>query len=170
MFFFSLSLPISICTDWGVSLVLIRITHPLPPWDIYIYIYICFWYSPFSWWASSRLDQSLEEVLLHHLLDVLPGAAPEHLLALQLVARVLVTREVSYAWSWAATGRAQAAPGLAVEHLAEQVEEGQQLVHAADHVQREQQVARLPGEGADREVLLRVFLRITGSRKRKWGG
>ena len=85
------------------------------------------------------------------------------------MASVLLTRKVSLAWCWAAAGRTKAAPGLTVEDLAEQVEEGQQLVHAADHVQREQQVARLPGEGADREVLLRVFLRITGSGGRSEG-
>lgn len=57
-----------------------------------------------------------------------------------------------------AVGGACAVAGLAVEHLAEQVEEGQQLLHAADHVEGQRQVARLPGQGPGGAVLLGVFL------------
>ncbi|TNN57724.1 hypothetical protein EYF80_032092 [Liparis tanakae] len=53
-----------------------------------------------------------------------------------------------------AVGGACAVAGLAVEHLAEQVEEGQQLLHAADHVEGQRQVARLPGQGPGGAVLL----------------
>lgn len=55
-------------------------------------------------------------------------------------------------------GHARATAGLAVEHLAEQVEEGQQLLHAADNVKGEHQVTRLPGQGSSGAVFLRIFL------------
>ena len=104
----------------------------------------------------SRLDQTLQKVFLHHLLDVLPSSTPEHFLALQF-GPLLVSGEGGVC-GVAGVGGACAAAGLAVEHLAEQVEEGQQLLHAADHVQGQRQVTRLPGERFGGAVLLWVFL------------
>lgn len=84
----------------------------------------------------SRLDKSLQEVFLHHLLNVLSSSTPEHFLALQLVALFLATERgrggvsgiVAEGGTWAATD-------FAVENMAEQVKERQQLLHAADDVQ-----------------------------------
>lgn len=104
----------------------------------------------------SRLDKTLEKVFLHHLLDVLSSSAPEDLLALQFVA-LLVAGEGGVC-GVVAEGGAWAAAGLAVEHLAEQVEEGQKLLHAADHVQGQHQVTWLPGQGPGGAVFLWVFL------------
>lgn len=81
----------------------------------------------------SRLDKSLKKVFFHHLLDVLSSSTPEDFLALQFVA-FLVAGEGGV-WGVVCEGRTWAAAGLAVEHLAEQVEEGKQLFHAADHIQ-----------------------------------
>lgn len=104
----------------------------------------------------SRLDKALEKVFFHHLLDVLSSSAPEHFLALQFVA-FLVAGEGGVC-GVAAVGWTCAAADLAVEHLAEQVEERQQLLHAADHVQGQHQVTGLPGQGSGGAVLLWVFL------------
>lgn len=63
----------------------------------------------------------------------------------------------------------KAAAGLAVENLAEQVEEGQQLVYAADDVKGEHQVTGVPRQGFGGAILLGVFLwtRGNGLKKRK---
>lgn len=52
----------------------------------------------------------------------------------------------------------KAAAGLAVKNLAEQVEEGQQLVYAANDVEGEHQVTALPRQGFGGAILLGVFL------------
>lgn len=71
-------------------------------------------------------------------------------------------------------GGTRAAAGLAAENLAEKVEERQQLLDAADHVEGQHEVTRLPGQGSGGAVLLRVFLgegyRIDklGIQKNKW--
>lgn len=104
----------------------------------------------------SRLDEALQKVFLHHFLDVLPGSTPEDLLALQFVA-VFVAGEGGVCGA-EGVGQAWPAAGLTVEHLTEQVEEGQQLLHAADHIEGQHQVTWFPGQGPSGAVLLWVFL------------
>lgn len=70
----------------------------------------------------SRLDKPLKKVFFHHLLDVLSSLTPEDFLALQFVA-LLVAGEGGVC-GVVGVGGTRAAAGLAVEHLAEQVEEG----------------------------------------------
>lgn len=70
----------------------------------------------------SRLDKPLEKVFFHHLLNVLSSPTPEDLLALQFVA-LLVAGERAVC-GVVGVGGPEAAAGLAVKHLAEQIEEG----------------------------------------------
>lgn len=71
----------------------------------------------------SRLNKPLEKIFFHHLFDVLSSATPEDFLALQFVA-LLVAGESGVCGVLGVCG-SKAAAGLAVENLAEQVEEWQ---------------------------------------------
>lgn len=89
----------------------------------------------------SCLYQPLQEVLLHHLLDVVSCSAPERFLALGFAVSGAVR---SVAGRRAAVERCGPDAGFAAEHLTEHSEEGQELLDAADPKQSQSQASRLP--------------------------
>lgn len=91
--------------------------------------------------VPSCLYQSFQEVLLHHLLDLVSGSAPEHLLALVLGVSRGVGRVPGRG---SAEERHRPETRLAAEHLAEHGEEGQELLHATDTEEGQSQASRLP--------------------------
>lgn len=103
----------------------------------------------------SCLDDPFQKVLLNHLFNFLPHFARECLLVLHFDVFVGKRVWVKHGAPWMANAPAG---DFAVEDLAQDMEEGEELLNAADSTKGQEQVAGFPVQNPPWAVLLWIFL------------